>query len=126
MLAEFSDKFCCLDRLGKELCGSVDLFLDLLFIDICLPSFRFMKLQKLREALPDKMLKMNGVKELFSVLYNCNKQTWLFWTSMKAFDAFSSMVPKSMNNFFMRSRDSRLNGTKQLFSKRSTKSLKRC
>ena len=44
-------------------------------------------------------------------------------TPMKAFVAYSSIVVKSKNSFFIRSKDSKLNGIKQVFIKRSTKSL---
>ena len=43
---------------------------------------------------------------------------------MKAFVAYSSIVVKSRKSFFMRSKDSKLKGIRQVFIKRSTKSLK--
>ena len=45
---------------------------------------------------------------------------WLFWTSMKALEAFSSMVEKSSRSFFILSDVSRPNGTKQVLISRST------
>ena len=45
-------------------------------------------------------------------------------TPMKAFVAYSSIVVKSRKSFFMRSKDSKLKGIRQVFIKRSTKSLK--
>ena len=54
------------------------------------------------------------------LIFNVLACLWDFWTSMKALDAFSSIVEKRRSNFFILSFVSRLNGTRQVLIKRST------
>ena len=55
---------------------------------------------------------------------NFTYASWCFWSSIKAFVAFSSIVPSKWYNFFMRSSAGSWNGTKHVFNNLSTNNLK--
>jgi hypothetical protein len=55
---------------------------------------------------------------------NFTYASWCFWSSIKAFVAFSSIVPSTWYNFFMRSSAGSWNGTKHVFNNLSTNNLK--